>query len=58
MGFPLVGLGIGAKDSMVEVIRPELKILVLVSAVRCFLLRNQLHTKILCRFIDFNCVIF
>ena len=58
MGFPLGLLDIVANYVMVEGIIPELMILALVDAVRCFWLRNRQHSKILCGFNDSNCFLF
>ena len=47
-----------AKEPMVDSRIPDLTILDLVAAVRCFLLHNLRHPKILYIFSDYNCVLF
>ena len=56
--FPLRVLVIVANKLIVDGRRPQFTRLALVSAVRCFLLRNCLQPKILWIFSDLNCVLF
>ena len=56
--FPLVGFLIVAKELILDGRIHELTILALVSAVRCFWLRNFLQPKMQWRLRDLNCVLF